>query len=200
MGGASDDTALIALASTSPRRAELLLQLGLPFRVLPPSDDEQSGVPPHPAEAVRFLAERKLRSVFPALGSLRWALACDTLLESDGRIIGKPTDRTDARATLLALTSRTHRVHTGIALADPNRIVRLEVATTEVTFRSMSNGEIERYLDTGEWQGVAGGYRIQETGSLLVASLTGEYSNVVGLPLSTLYGILRNSRYPLFAD
>jgi len=189
----------IVLASASPRRRELLESVRVPFRAVPPRGEEDNRVEGDAAVLVRRLAMQKARSVLPLLdGTERWILGVDTVVEVDGRILGKPRDRADAEAALRLLAGRVHRVHTGLALlcTDPGR-EDWETARTEVKFRPMSGEEIGFYLDSGEWDGVAGSYRIQERGAFFVEWIHGSYSNVVGLPLEAFYGILIRNRYPL---
>ena len=146
------------------------------------------------------IARRKAES---AIGSLPrrvtgWVLGVDTVIETDGRIIGKPADKPNARRILRDLEGRTHRVLSGLALLPQRGQQWIErCCISEVTFRSLSEVEIDAYLDTQEWRDAAGAYRIQETGALLVDSIKGSYSNIVGLPLSEFYGMLRLAGYPL---
>ena len=186
----------ILLASSSPRRKALFRQVGLPFRAVAPRVDEERGLPDGAVPRVRALATRKAMAVLPA-PRFRWVLGCDTLVEIDGQILGKPADREDAGRMLAALSGREHHVHTGLALYVA-RDDRWDVtsATTVVRFRDLDAMEIHRYLGCGEWRGVAGAYRIQGRGESLVDRIGGAYSNVVGLPLSLFCGILGINRYP----
>ena len=186
----------ILLASISPRRKELLRRIGVPFRARDPHIDERTDVPAEPVGQVAVLAERKVRAVLAERGRLRWVLGCDTLVEVDGELLGKASDRREARRFLERLTGREHRVHSGLALysAAADRI-DVGLATTSVHFRALAADEIEWYLDSGEWRGAAGAYRVQERGALFVTSIQGSYSNVVGLPLETFYGMLRAGGY-----
>jgi septum formation protein len=112
-------------------------------------------------------------------------LAVDTVVALGARMYGKPRDREDARQTLIALAGRRHAVIGGLCLVQEGR-TRTLAATTEVQFRALAAAEIEVYLDTGEWQGRAGAYAIQERGALLVSEIAGDYLNVVGLPVAAL--------------
>jgi septum formation protein len=121
----------------------------------------------------------------------------DTLIEMNGLTVGKPKDAEEAESILESLSGRKHRVVTGIALlSDPDRPLLQDHCSTDVYFKPMERDEIALYLATGEWRGVAGAYRIQERGAFFVDRIEGSYSNVVGLPLSHLYGILRSAGYP----
>jgi septum formation protein len=186
----------ILLASTSPRRKELLRSIGVPFRVRAPRVDERSDLPDLPPDQARVLAERKLRAVLADRGALRWVLACDTVVDVDGVVLGKPDDRRQAGGFLRRLAGREHSVHTGIAMFSAAAgSVDVRLATTRVLFRDLAEDEVEWYLRSGEWRGAAGAYRVQSRGALLVASLAGSYSNVVGLPLETFYGMLLTAGY-----
>ncbi len=186
----------ILLASTSPRRKELLRRLGIPFRSRDPRVDEQADLPAALTDQVLVLAERKVRAVLPARGSLGWVLGCDTLVEADGEPLGKAASLEEARRFLQRLSGREHSVHSGLALysAATGRIDTGR-ATTRVRFRKMAAEEIDWYLASGEWRGAAGAYRIQGRAALFVTSIEGSHSNVVGLPLETFYGILRAGGY-----
>ena len=187
----------ILLASASPRRAALLEQAGLSYRAIDPQIDETTELAQQVDDRVRQLAKSKVRAALLHAAGFRWILGCDTLVEISGRIMGKPRDRDDAVEMLTALAGSTHRVHTGIALhVVPREYLQVESAVTEVRFRPLERDEIIRYAATDEWHGAAGAYRIQERGETLVEAINGSYSNVVGLPLSLLCGMLSANRYP----
>jgi septum formation protein len=122
-------------------------------------------------------------------------LAVDTVVAVDERLYGKPADRKQAAATLRALAGRSHRVVSGLCLITDAE-TRTATAMTEVTFRPLGDAAIAWYLDTGEWQGRAGGYAIQGRGAALVASIQGDYLNVVGLPVATLLDLLPTLLFP----
>ncbi len=183
----------------------LLEQLGVTFEVFEPDVDERVDGRHSPASYVKIVAHRKILTYIERIASATeqegapWALAADTVVALGRRIIGKPADRGQAEATLRMLSGRTHRVITGLALYNPDReSVALQTATTRVRFAGLTDEEIEWYLSSGEWQDVAGAYRIQERGSVLVRSLSGSYSNVVGLPIETFYGMVQAQGYHLF--
>ena len=172
------------LASASPRRAELLEQIGVAFQKVVATVDET----PHPGEAADAYVERLARAK-AAMGrqvlagaSAGCVLGADTCVVLDDQLLGKPRDRADALAMLAALSGRRHRVVTGVAVADGERCLSRVVAA-EVEFRPLAPGEAERYWDTGEPADKAGSYAIQGAGAVFVRGLTGSYSAVVGLPL-----------------
>jgi septum formation protein len=172
----------LVLASRSPQRRAILEQLGVPF-VLRPVDvvEEESGPPTAVAQ------ENALRKALAAgAGEGEIVLGVDTIVATDLDIWGKPPDAATARATLRALSGRTHLVVSGIALLRAGGDVQAATATTEVTFRALSDALIEWYVARAEWQERAGGYAIQGRGAALVERIDGDYLNVVGLPLATL--------------
>jgi septum formation protein len=180
----------LVLASASPRRRALLEQAGLTFAVHPVEEAEgpcAEGADPR-AHALAS-AEAKARA-----GSLArpdaLVLGADTVVALDGRALGKPADRADARRMLLALSGRTHEVHTGVALAQGGEVLVTDAVTTRVTFRDLSTDEVEAYLATGEALDKAGAYGIQGRAALLVRAIDGCYFNVVGLPLSRTWELL----------
>ncbi|HWM19233.1 MAG TPA: Maf family protein [Ilumatobacteraceae bacterium] len=182
----------LVLASGSPRRRELLALLGLPFDVVAPDVDESVRRGEAPTDLVRRLAIDKVEAV-EAAGAIEGpdvvVLAADTIVEVAGEILGKPADADDARRMLRALSARTHRVHTGVAVRrDGDRAC--EVVTTSVTMAMMSDAAIEWYLATGEPIDKAGAYAIQGAGGVFVAAIEGSASNVVGLPLTTVVELL----------
>ena len=190
----------IILASGSPRRQELLSKAKIPFRVIPPNIDESYGDDEEVVRIVKRLAEEKVNTIISLFKneSPRWILGVDTLVYLDGKIIGKPRTVDEARDTISALSGKEHRVVSGISfLPSKNEKLITEIAVTEVRFKRMSDDEINYYINTGEWSGVAGGYRIQGIGSFFIEWIKGSYSNVMGLPMETFYGILRESNYSL---
>jgi len=175
----------LVLASTSPRRVELLGLLGVPFRAVAPDGvDETPVVGERPVGLVRRLAVEKARSVDGAP-----VIAADTVVEVDGDILGKPVDADDARRMLRRLSGRTHHVHTAVAVRSGER-VEVEVVTTAVRFVPLADEAIEWYVGTGEPFDKAGAYAIQGTGGALVDEVHGSVSNVVGLPLTTVVRLL----------
>lgn len=186
----------IILASSSPRRKELLKQINIPFESIAPGINENIGKN-SPEQLVSALAQQKVEAVLdktPAFVS-KLILGADTIVYHKGRILGKPIDIMEAREYLAQLAGDTHQVITGLALYSPKNGIDIKVSFSKVTFCTMAPDEIDWYLSTREWEGAAGGYRIQERGGLFVIRITGSCSNVVGLPIHTLYGMLRAAKY-----
>ncbi|MDE0757417.1 MAG: Maf family protein [Pseudomonadales bacterium] len=169
----------LILASASPRRAELLQQIGIKFRVEAADIDETRNVQEQPFDLVTRLAGEKAKSKLPCNGVV---LAADTIVLDDDAILGKPTDRDHAVGMLKRLSNRTHRVITAVCLADDARTVT-EVVSTLVTLRLITQAEVEFYWESGEPLDKAGGFAIQGLGAVFVKNIQGSYSNVVGLPL-----------------
>lgn len=170
----------LILASQSPRRRELLAGLGLEFTVKAPRIDETAWPRTDPVKLVKDLSRAKALAVEGGEDDL--ILAADTVVVLEGTVLEKPRDEAEARHMLAALSGRTHLVCTGVTLRRGER-TETRAETTRVTFRSLTPGEIDRYVDTGEPLDKAGGYGIQGYGALLVEGIRGDYSNVVGLPL-----------------
>jgi septum formation protein len=179
-------TAALVLASTSPQRRAILDQLRIPFDAVAPQYEEHDPPDADPVKLVRDHAEGKARSVHLE-GAV--TLGVDTTVHLDGRVYGKPVDRRDARAMLGELSGRTHAVLSGLCLLGTGFAV-VEHEVTEVTFRSVSDAELEIYLGSAEWEGRAGGYAIQGLGARLIARIDGDYLNVVGLPGALLIELL----------
>jgi len=175
------------LASSSPRRKQLLRQAGYDFQVEPPWVKEPSAYTSDlsPAETAEALAWFKARSVAESFPDRR-IIGADTIVESEGRIIGKPRDADDARQILRGLSSSPHRVITGVALVEPGDTRYIASDTTTVTMKSMTSDDIEDYIATGEWEGKAGAYAIREPADQYVEDVDGSFSNVVGLPMELL--------------
>lgn len=181
----------LILASASPRRRDLLDQIGLTFTVDPVDIDESR----QPGEAASDYVERLAREKAQA-GCQRHpgnrVLGSDTTVVMDGEPLGKPTDRNDALAMLRRLSGRSHEVLSGVALAGPEGIEGCLV-TTRVRFRELSGAEMAAYWETGEPADKAGAYGIQGRGSVFVTGIEGSYSNVVGLPLTETADLLARS-------
>ena len=194
MPAAADAT--IVLASASPQRRQLLESAALPVQVVPSRIDETTGAGEPPAATVVRLARRKAAAVAGRVGPRRWIVAADTAILLGRKLVGKPRDRDAARGILGRLSGTRHEVLTGVALRTPGGVLETALARTEVTFAALTEAELEWYLDTAEWREAAGGYRIQGRGGLLATGLRGSYSNVVGLPLETIYRMLARHGYP----
>lgn len=183
------------LASQSPRRRELLEQAGFDLEVLPADVDERRHDGETPVALVERLAAEKAEAVRAGLGHSPadgLLVAADTIVwTDDGQVLGKPRDAADAARMLRALSGRTHHVSTGacaMALSDDASCARSTrfVETTDVTFWELTDAEVEAYVATGEPLDKAGAYGIQGAGRLLVRAISGDYQNVVGLPVSRL--------------
>jgi septum formation protein len=169
----------LLLASRSPQRRAILAMLGVEFEAVAPDYDEPD-LPGTPAEIAVAHARAKAASV-----AGERVLGVDTIVVIDGRVLGKPPDEREARAYLGLLSGRTHAVHSGLCLrAGGTEHVRH--AVTEVTFAPLDGSDIDWYVASGEWRERAGGYAVQGLGAALVRSISGDYQNVVGLPVPAL--------------
>jgi septum formation protein len=212
----------IILASGSPRRADYFRLLGLPFTCMAPQVNEDIG-PLHvresalpagerassvPCDAAAELAIRKVQKIVENLKSESpstpsptksplWVCGADTLIALDGKIYGKPASRPDAAFMLRSFSGRTHEVISAVALYS-GRTGKTDCrrAVSAVTFAPLSEGEIEWYLDSGEWRDAAGAYKIQGLASCFITGISGSYSCIVGLPLREFYVMLRDNGYP----
>ena len=190
---------MIYLASASPRRQELLRQLGLSFEVMPSHihEERQPGEPP--VDYVRRVAADKARHVAQAVAATgrpaRPVLGADTEVVIDGEILGKPRDRGHAAAMLRRLAGREHRVLTGLCLIAAER-EHAVVSESRVTVASLSEAEVAAYVATGEADDKAGGYAIQGCAAGFIARLEGSYSGVMGLPLYELRETLKRAGLP----
>lgn len=191
----------IILASSSPRRQEILKMLKIPFRVIIPNIDETLSSAIDKEQIPELLAREKVTAVIrslPAGQEIQWILGADTVILFDDKIIGKPENHDQAIEYLSALQGKTHTVLTAIVLyngREKRTVSRL--CKTRVTFAPMSNEEIEWYVETGEWHGAAGGYRIQSLASAFISNIEGSYSGAVGLPIFELYDILKQEGYSI---
>ncbi|MEP7204397.1 MAG: Maf family protein [Ilumatobacteraceae bacterium] len=170
----------VVLASASPRRQELLTQIGVRFEVRTPDIDESPREREEPVEYVRRLALAKAAAIDVAPEEL--VIAADTTVDLGSVILGKPLDDLDATAMLRRLSGRTHHVHTGVAVRMGDQEFA-DVCSTAVTFVELEGSTIDWYVSTGEPMGKAGAYAIQGAGAALVSSIDGSVSNVIGLPL-----------------
>lgn len=182
----------IILASASPRRSELLNQAGLPFTVIPGDVDEENAVlTGTPGQKAEQLARMKASDVVKKVDK-GLVLGADTIVVYENEIFGKPADEEDARRMLKRLSGHEHQVITGIAVIDAtNGRTETGHEITKVRFSKLTAMEIEAYIKTGEPFDKAGAYAVQGKGALLVDSMNGCYSNVVGLPLRRLSEMLK---------
>ncbi len=179
---------MIILASSSPRRRELLTLIGLDFIVLPSEADEVQPVGLPPAQYVEALALQKARPVADAHPN-DCVIGADTIVWLDGDILGKPHTPEIAARYLARMQGRTHTVYTGVAVLKNGR-ADVRHCETDVTFRPMTPVEIDAYVATGEPLDKAGAYGVQGPGAVFVERVEGNYFNVIGMPLPTLYDML----------
>ncbi len=175
----------VVLASTSPRRRELLTRLGIDFTSISVDVDESAGKDERPEELVRRLSHAKVEKGTEAHPD-SIVIAADTVVSIDGSILGKPTDEQDAERMLRLLRNRSHVVFTGLAIAREDRMVQY-IATTTVWMRDYSDSEIAAYVGTGDPLDKAAAYAIQHPEFHPVARIEGCYANVMGLPLCRVY-------------
>ena len=185
----------LVLASASPRRLDLLRQVGLMPDCIDPADIDETPrrdeLPP--AHAMR-LAQEKAQAVIPRHPGA-YILAADTVVACGRRILPKTEDEASARSCLELLSGHRHRVHGAIALIGPDGRLVMRRVESQVSFKRLSEAEIGAYLRTGEWQGKAGGYAIQGRAAALIRWVSGSYSNVVGLPLFETAQLLAGRGY-----
>jgi septum formation protein len=192
----------LVLASASPRRLELLQQMGLEPDALLPADVDET---PRKGELPRMLAARLAEEKAHAAGKVArqraelagaYLIAADTVVSVGRRILPKCEIMSEATQCLRLLSGRAHRVHTGLCVVTPKGVLRHRLVETRVRFKHLSGGEIEAYLASGEWRGKAGGYAIQGLAGSFVQRLIGSYSSVVGLPLYECLSLLSGEGYP----
>jgi septum formation protein len=183
----------LVLASASPRRVDLLAQVGVNPAAIRPADVDET---PLKDEKPRELATRLALAKGQAVASAgEYTLSADTVVGVGRRILPKAETEAEARRCLDLLSGRRHRVYGGVTLIDPTGKVRQRLVTTDVRFKRLEQSEIADYLACGEWQGKAGGYAIQGRAAMFVAWIGGSYSNVVGLPLHETAGLLFGAGY-----
>ena len=191
------ESARLVLASASPRRLDLLAQIGLVPAVIDPAHIDES---PRRGEMPSALAKRL------AIGKARatadrhpdaFVLGADTVVACGRRILPKPANRDEARGCLNRLSGQRHTVYSAVALNTPKNQTQTRVVATKVSFKRLSDMEIIHYLDSGEWESKAGGYAIQGLAGAFVRHLNGSYSGVVGLPLHETANLLTGAGYPL---
>lgn len=183
----------LVLGSASPRRQELLAQIGVRSDAIRPADIDET---PRNSELPRVYAERlaleKTQAIDLAPDEI--ALCADTVVALGRRILGKPADAGEAAKFLKLLSGRSHNVITAVALRSADQ-VRTRTVVTSVKFKALSDIEISAYLQSGEWQGKAGGYAIQGLAAAYIPRINGSYSNVVGLPLAETANLLNGAGY-----
>lgn len=188
-------SARLVLASASPRRLALLAQIGIvPDLVVPADIDETPLLRESPRKLAERLAEAKARVVAEAHPDA-FVLAADTVVALGARVLGKPDDAVQTKQFLSRLSGRRHRVIGGFCVIAPSGKCVVRTVLTQVVFRRLTTDEITAYIDQCEWQGKAGGYAIQGLAAAFVPRINGSYSNVVGLPLSEVAGVLKGLGY-----
>ncbi|MEH7249905.1 Maf family protein [Neobacillus niacini] len=185
----------LILASSSPRRKELLENLRLTFTVSCSEVDESFDPTLSPEDVVMDLAERKAQVIFK-VNPDSFVIGSDTIVVVDQQVLGKPTDEADAMGMLEKLSGRKHDVYTGVSILSPNGIACF-YEKTEVWFWELTDEEIKSYVQSGEPLDKAGAYGIQQLGSMLVKKINGDYFAVVGLPVAKTYRELKRLGYPL---
>jgi len=187
----------LVLASASPRRVELLARIGVAPDLISPADIDET---PRKAELPRALAARLAEAKAQAAAQAHpdaFVLAADTVVGVGRRILGKPADADEARRMLALLSGRRHRVHTGVVVRAPGGRRATRLVTSVVGFARLTERQVAAYLESGEWQGKAGGYAIQGRAEMHVRFLSGSHSNVVGLPLFETAQCLRGLGWPI---
>ena len=187
----------LILASSSPRRLDLLARIGVSPDAIVPADIDESVLP---GELPRVHAERLALEKAAAVAALEpdaLVLAADTVVAVGRRILPKVEDEPTLRKCMALLSGRRHRVMTGVALALPGGGLRSRLVETMIAIKRLSPDEIDFYAAHGEWRGKAGGYALQGYGEVYVRHLAGSYSNVVGLPLAETRHLLKSAGYPI---
>lgn len=191
----------IILASSSPRRQEILKMLDIPFQVILPNIDETLTSSVDTEDIPELLAREKVSAVIHSLPSqqeIQWVLGADTVIVKNGRIFGKPQSADEAAEFLKEFQGSTHTVITAVVLYNgKQKSTTSRVARTKVTFAPMTDDEIQWYLESGEWHGAAGGYRIQSLASIFIEKIEGSQSCVTGLPIHELYDMLKEQNYSI---
>ncbi len=186
----------LVLASASPRRLDLLRQIGLEPDAVDPAEIDET---PLAAETARLMARRLARAKAAAAAARHpdaFVLAADTVVAVGRRLLGKPADEAQARRMLTLLSGRAHRVLSAVAAAAPSGRIGARLSETRVRFKRLTAAEIGDYLASGEWDGKAGGYGVQGRAGAFVVALNGSYTGVVGLPLYETRSLLVGLGYP----
>ena len=195
----------LILGSASPRRRDLLAQIGVVPDAVSPADIDET---PRKGELPRVYVERMAREKCAAVADIvssphaggpgrgNLVLTADTVVSAGRRILGKPEDAAEAAEFLLLLSGRRHRVTTSVCVSD-GEVTRQRTVETRVKFKRLSDAELSAYLRSGEWQGKAGGYAIQGIGAAFIPEINGSYTNVVGLPLTETANLLAGMGYPV---
>ncbi len=194
LGGSGAGQRLV-LASASPRRLDLLAQIGIVPDVVDAADIDETPqkreLPPHHAQRLAEAKAMRIAARHPGA----FVLAADTVVAVGRRILPKAEQEDEARACLTLLSGRRHRVLGGVVLIDPAGRVRRRLVRSDVALKRLSDAEVQRYLASGEWRGKAGGYAIQGLAAIFVRAIHGSYSNIVGLPLFETAALLEGAGF-----
>ena len=185
----------LVLASASPRRLDLLGQVGIVPKIIVPAGIDET---PQRFEEPGLLAKRLALGKAEAVKATQddaWVLAADTVVGLGRRILGKPENADEAHKFLSMLSGRRHRVYGGVTVISPTGKISRKLVVTSVSFKRLETIEIKSYIDTGEWDGKAGGYAIQGAAGAFIRNINGSYFNVVGLPLYETLSLLRGSGF-----
>ena len=185
---------MIILASGSPRRKELMKLITDDFKIVVSDADEDVEENMSPTELTMLLSKRKADAVKSLVSKEDVVISADTVVSVDGKILGKPIDKQDAFNTLKNLSGKTHNVITGVTVSKGENYETFSV-TTDVLFYELTDDEINLYLEKDEYKDKAGSYGIQGFGGLFVEKITGDYNNVVGLPVAELYRKMTNKKW-----
>ena len=186
----------LLLASTSSARRALMTGLGVPFRAVAPEVEEVVAPGTPPSHAVALLAERKARAVY-ARSPRSLIIGSDQLVSLDGLALGKPRDAAAARDQLASLRGKTHDIFTGVTVVGPGFEVT-EVDSARLTVLPLTDAELDGYVATGEWEGCAGGYRVEGRGQCLFQRIEGDRAAIQGLPMQRVTRLLREAGVQFF--
>ncbi len=182
----------IILASSSPFRKKLLEQTGLTFEIMSPNYKEDISVSQSPEEVVKTLSEGKASNVANSINGDAVIVGSDQVFVFKGKIYGKAKDISEAKKRLKMLSGTHHRLVTGLCVINTeSKITKTISDTVKIYMRKLNDSEIDNYLNTGEWEGVAGSYRIEGKGVALIERIEGDYFSVIGLPVFKLLTMLR---------
>lgn len=191
----------IILASSSPRRQEILTKLGIPYRVIMPTIDEIIPENADPEKLAEQFATNKVQEVIRAIPSgqmIPLILGADTLIVLNNKIYGKPENQEEATLFLKEFSGKEQTVISALALFNGKiNYLSTRIKKTKVVFAPMTDKEIEWYVNTGEWHGAAGGYRIQGMASCFIENIEGSFSSIIGLPIFEFYEILKEQGYSI---
>ncbi len=187
---------VVTLGSGSPRRKQLLEKLNIPTIIKTPKTNEEMNRNLTAEENAIKISNDKLQYIIKHNPDDKWILTADTFISYNNKTLGKPRDREDAYNMLQMLSNNIHRVLTGVTIYSKREQKTIsEVDITYVTFKNLSKNDIDYYLDFNEWIDAAGAYQIQNMGEILIESINGSYSSVMGLPISRIYGMFTSLNF-----